>query len=356
MPDLWIWKPNISGAYSVGSAYKWLMGRGLPANSKGEWGWLWKLKLPANIQFFLWQVCHRAVPTRSILKRRGVAREEECPLCLTEQETIIHCLFSCPRAVQLWNSCGLGDVSPPIGENALLGWFRHHCSLNGVMIPCVVWFLWISRNKKVFNNQDVQATTMLAQVLSMVKHIGSAFGLNQHIAHRLPKEVRWDKPDEGVCSLNVDGSAMTNPGLAGFGGIVRDSNGKFVRGFYGSVGWSDILHAEVMAIFHGLRMCWEVGIRKLVCCSDSMLAVSLIQQGVSPLHRHANELAIIHDLLRRDWEITINHTYREGNFCADFLAKMGARCNEPLVNLDAAPPGLGPLLVADAMGVSFRRE
>jgi len=33
--------------------------------------------------------------------------------------------------------------------------------------------------------------------------------------------------------LNVDGSALTNPGKAGFGGLVRNHDGTFQFGFYG---------------------------------------------------------------------------------------------------------------------------
>lgn len=62
-----------------------------------------------------------------------------------------------------------------------------------------------------------------------------------------------------------DGSTLSNPGAAGFGGLIRDSLGTFVGGFYGSVGISNIMHAELMALLQGLTFCWNKGVRKVRC-------------------------------------------------------------------------------------------
>lgn len=57
MHDTWMWKCHSSGKYSVRSAYNWLLQGVTNVDSDASWTWLWKLSLPANIQFFLWQVC-----------------------------------------------------------------------------------------------------------------------------------------------------------------------------------------------------------------------------------------------------------------------------------------------------------
>lgn len=49
------------------------------------------------------------------------------------------------------------------------------------------------------------------------------------------------------------------------------------------------------------------------------------------------------------------HTLRERNQCADHLAKLGAMTDEPLLVIQQHPPAMGPLLLADASGVSFTR-
>lgn len=54
--------------------------------------------------------------------------------------------------------------------------------------------------------------------------------------------------------LNVDGSSLGNPDPSGFGGFLRHSNGEWIFGYAGNVGISTILHVEVHAIYHGLRV------------------------------------------------------------------------------------------------------
>ncbi|PNX87151.1 ribonuclease H, partial [Trifolium pratense] len=117
---------------------------------------------------------------------------------------------------------------------------------------------------------------------------------------------------------------------AGFGGLLRNNFGTFLKGFYGVASQSSVLYAEIMTIIHGLELSWANGFRNIACYSDSLQAVSLIRDGVSAFHQYANEIQKIRQLLSRDWNVVINHTFREGNACADFLAKMGASMNLPL--------------------------
>ncbi|KAL6494930.1 hypothetical protein OROGR_030849 [Orobanche gracilis] len=161
--------------------------------------------------------------------------------------------------------------------------------------------------------------------------------------------VTWKMPPLDWIALNVDGSSLGNPGNAGFGGLLRDSNGAWISGFLGAIGITNNLHAELMGLLHGLQLTWENGYRKFICYSDSMDALSLINRFL-PVHHHYSPVVLsIQDLLQRDWEVVLKHTLREGNFCADLLAKMGANSSSNLTIIHVAPPGISPLLLADAM-------
>jgi ribonuclease HI len=105
------------------------------------------------------------------------------------------------------------------------------------------------------------------------------------------------------------------PQTAGFGGLIRNSVGFFLGGFYGVASQASILYAEIMAMLHGLELCWDKGFKQVICLSDSLQTVTVVKEGVPPYHKFANEITSIHQLLPRDWTIVINHMFREGNVC-----------------------------------------
>lgn len=102
----WIWSPSPTGEYSVKSAYKDQL------DLDGNWGWLWKLHLPANIQFFLWQLCNSSVSVREVLRACGIPMTDPCPVGTSSPKTIAHCFFMCPQAAQVWHRFDLAQVMP----------------------------------------------------------------------------------------------------------------------------------------------------------------------------------------------------------------------------------------------------
>ena len=63
----------------------------------------------------------------------------------------------------------------------------------------------------------------------------------------------------------------------------------------------------------------------------------------------------IKELINRDWTVRIEHTFRDANFCADFMTKFATSCDNGLMIWDEPPQGLQQLLLADIMGISFPR-
>jgi hypothetical protein len=53
---------------------------------------------------------------------------------------------------------------------------------------------------------------------------------------------------------------------------------------------------------------------------------------------------------------TICHTLREGNNCADFLAKLGTSSDSDLMIHASPPKGLSDILRSDVVGTFFLRE
>ena len=155
--------------------------------------------------------------------------------------------------------------------------------------------------------------------------------------------------------LNVHGSSLGNPGVSGFRGLLRNDDGAWYSGFSGNIGFSNIMHAKFLAVYHGLRMAWEFGMSELVCYSDSKTAIKLIKKPVKEWHHYVAILYNIQELLSRDWQVELVHTLREGNVCADYLAKIWASSLETYESFAAPPDGINNLLLAYASGIFFPR-
>ncbi|KAI9124795.1 hypothetical protein K1719_004122 [Acacia pycnantha] len=63
----------------------------------------------------------------------------------------------------------------------------------------------------------------------------------------------------------------------------------------------------------------------------------------------------IQRLLAQDWRVTVNHVYREGNRCADFLASFALTLEEGLHSLEHPPADLQRLLSEDMEGLGVLR-
>ncbi|PNX79499.1 ribonuclease H [Trifolium pratense] len=62
LPDVWTWDNSTSGVYTVKDAYNWLSNH-TPLLDHPNWQSIWRLELPANIQFFTWQAIHMSIST-----------------------------------------------------------------------------------------------------------------------------------------------------------------------------------------------------------------------------------------------------------------------------------------------------
>lgn len=109
-------------------------------------------------------------------------------------------------------------------------------------------------------------------------------------------------------------------------------------------------------MYHGLRVAWKLGYRKVVCFFDSMLAIGLVCAPPQQFHVFAVLIRNICDLVKRSWKVRIEHILCEGNSSADFLAKVDVRQELDFLLVQDPPPGIEGLLLADSKGSVVVRQ
>nr|KYP60979.1 hypothetical protein KK1_023402 [Cajanus cajan] len=144
--------------------------------------------------------------------------------------------------------------------------------------------------------------------------------------------------------IHVDESALGSLDPTGYGGLCRDSSGRWQCGFYGDAGITDNLHAELRAIQDGLMIVWRRNFRNVICVYDSLHVVNLVLGSREPFHRYTTLVVEIKDLLGHEWRTSLMHSLREGNQCMNFLSKWGSNCKSKLVIINDMLVELRPLL------------
>ncbi|CAN1792135.1 Putative ribonuclease H protein At1g65750 [Linum perenne] len=86
------------------------------------------------------------------------------------------------------------------------------------------------------------------------------------------------------------------------------------------------------------------------------VAIALLSNEADPYHHHSGEVRAFRNLMLRDWEVTLNHIFREGNQAADFLAGVGHNLPPGFHLFPISDCNLGYFVRRDSMGISEPRD
>ncbi len=121
--------------------------------------------------------------------------------------------------------------------------------------------------------------------------------------------------------LRTDGASWGNPGPAGIGAVLEDTEGREVAALSEYIGTSTNNVAEYRALLAGMEKALSLGCRKLTVYSDSQLLVRQLKgeyavrnAGLRPLYQRA--LALMAEFSN----VNFQHVPREQNRRADELA------------------------------------
>ena len=169
--------------------------------------------------------------------------------------------------------------------------------------------------------------------------------------------IGWKPPPFGFYKLNRNGSAKSNPSVAGAGGLIKDHKGNWI-GFSRNIGFTHSLIAKLWGLRDGLNLGKNLNIKKLHVELDAKVVTDIITtQNESSFSTHlCNPLIFDCRLLIQTFEeVLVCQTYSEGNHYADLLAKEGCSITDSfLLYSHPSPPVLYQLLV-DAWGVAYPR-
>lgn len=128
---------------------------------------------------------------------------------------------------------------------------------------------------------------------------------------------RWCPPSKGYWKLNCDGTVRNNGKDAACGGLLRNSHGSF--GFSQRLEVDLVLESELWGIYHGLRLAWGRGYKKLLVETDSQEVLDLLTGNAFNNHTFHCLIQGILDIGAGNTEILRRNINRDFNEAANKL-------------------------------------
>lgn len=189
--------------------------------------------------FFSWKCYNNGLPVLNTLHHRNCVSSTICPLCNMNNESIIHALRDCLRAIFVWSNY---STPPNFFSENLQKWLLLNATNfhpNHLNIPQSTIFLytirtiWMSRNNFIFQNVPKSSSEIVNLALCKATEYWSnrncpIINLNL-VTSNVSTISKWSPPPSIWIKLNTDGS-MTNHDM-GACGCLRDMTGTWIRGY-----------------------------------------------------------------------------------------------------------------------------
>ncbi|KAL7214682.1 hypothetical protein ACSBR1_026965 [Camellia fascicularis] len=354
------WKGSHNGGFTSAAAYDIIVGKD---QHVGDWKWLWKLRIPQKLKGFLWVVLNGRLFTNDMRMRRGLTNDSNCISC-NNMEDLNHVLRTCPQAGELWASVFNTQWYLRMLNTPLLDWiivnaknktpYSNYISFGTIFIVAL-WRVWTNRNKKIFENKNFNSFESVKFIFEFSLEIHMAFSRSIVTPKKSSVLIRWIPPFASLIKLNSDGCLRESLGIGGFGGLFRDEQGAWISGYYDRIESRSSLEAELWAVYKGLIILLQRGLTKVVIETDAEQVVQLLKEGPGD---NFSFRGLVEDarIILRGCKCEVIHVMREGNTCADALAKLGVEQPEDLLVVNEPPAEIRSLLVADMLGFGRVRD
>ncbi|XP_042954666.1 uncharacterized protein LOC122291086 [Carya illinoinensis] len=124
--------------------------------SISPWKSVWKLGVVGKVKFFIWKAISNLLPTKGNLYKKKSAENPLCPVCNKVEETVLHGLWECVAAREVWGERDSQvSKSGKVFENFADLWMEFSSKLDerGLELVSVICYrLWLRRNDLIFRN------------------------------------------------------------------------------------------------------------------------------------------------------------------------------------------------------------
>ncbi|CAN0856068.1 Putative ribonuclease H protein At1g65750 [Linum grandiflorum] len=185
-PPSLVWPLETSGIFSVRSLRHALTRERFHGYNFFPHDTIWVKSAPTKVQCFLWRVFHKKVASLDNLQRRGYHMANRCPMCQKTIETVDHLFLRCAFSRTIWDIiCSKLLIHGPMLSDTsefIAAWKGMNCkspfqAVMEVLMHATIWFLWLERNERIFNDKISSSAILTTRILVNVGRWVEASGL-----------------------------------------------------------------------------------------------------------------------------------------------------------------------------------
>ncbi|KAH0730097.1 hypothetical protein KY289_001285 [Solanum tuberosum] len=118
--------------------------------------------------------------------------------------------------------------------------------------------------------------------------------------------------------MNIDGAFRQGDNTASIGGVIRNHKGDWITGFFYKSMAQNHTTAEIEAFHTGLMLADSLKLGNLEIETDLSEILQLMDHAKPP---YDVIISVCRSLLKKLQNPVVRHSYRQGNYVADILAK-----------------------------------
>jgi ribonuclease HI len=259
-----------------------------------------------------------------------VVDNDLCPCCQLEVESVIHALWNCPGAQDVWG-CGpiLFQKCPSIFSDMaeLVSYLFTRLNDDLMSLTVVVFHrIWLRRNKMIFEEQFYSPMKVFIEASQLFEDF-KMYNLRESLL-KVPNVEgsnickSWKLPNAGFVKVNWDASLNPKSSLVGLGCVIRNENGYVIGAkCYACRATVDPLCAEAMAALFALEFGYEMDFVNIESEGDSLQVIKGLCNPDFSLDRFGHFMDAIKQKASCFFVCKWRHCYREANEVAHILAR-----------------------------------
>ncbi|XP_042952129.1 uncharacterized protein LOC122289215 [Carya illinoinensis] len=259
-----------------------------------------------------------------------------CPICGTEVESIMHVLWECPAANDIWGQDESGIKKWDRSEKDFLsmwGKLMNRMPKN-LLEEVVVLFrkVWLRKNDWLFERRKACPRKEIISTRVALQEFKDLQGNNSKqvaVQSSLTGSLQWGKPASDYVKVNWDASTDFKQHRMGIWIMIRDEHGEaLVVVCDRRENVMDAAVAECVALRKAVELCIALNIQKAIFEGDAKVVVKAVQEAEEDLPLFSPIVEDIRVYFRNNPEWSIQFVSRKKNTVAHTLAKKALTIEE----------------------------